>query len=474
MVIKMKKSGYHTVFHIYLIFSLVLLGTLITICCLSMQFINVKKQDGTNVRSDWAKIFTENFEKQIIFINEVPQIKQAGIELLQDNHIGLQILDAAGNEVYEYQKPKNTQSYFSNTDLLRLYQTSSYPVKNMTVFIGEVTDNGNDYAYILYFPMKIQKITMYLNGNKFTDGKSAAFLVISILLIIVIFSGIIYGFAMTKAISHLMISIKNISYRCYLPANTSGAFGDLYDSLNKLDEQIKASDKLRKETDTMRREWIANITHDLKTPLSPIKGYAEIIQNDTAKNEDQYKRYAGIMLKNATYMENLIDDLKLTWQLESGMLPLNLQEQNLVRFLRELVIDILNCPEYEDRIIQFNHTDDTILYNFDPKLFKRAFQNLIINAFVHGSQDTEVTLQIASSEDEVNIFVSDNGKGMSPEETDRLFDRYYRKTNTESKTEGTGLGLAIVKNIVELHSGTISVSSMPDIGTSFHISFPCN
>ena len=113
-----------------------------------------------------------------------------------------------------------------------------------------------------------------------------------------------------------------------------------------------------------------------------------------------------------------------------------------------------------------------VMLSFDKKLLTCTFQNLIINAFVHGGKDTEVTVQIAVSECLVNITISDNGKGMSVEETDRLFDRYYRGTNTESKTEGTGLGLAIAKSIIELHGGTISVTSSPGVGTAFLICFP--
>ena len=177
-------------------------------------------------------------------------------------------------------------------------------------------------------------------------------------------------------------------------------------------------------------------------------------------------------------MENLIDDLKLTWQLENGTLPVNRREQNIVRFLRELSIDILNRPEYESRMILFecsdNITDETALLSFDTKLFTRAFQNLMINAFVHGTKDTEVTVKIGVSESELTINVSDNGGGMSNVVAERLFERYYRGTNMESKTEGTGLGLAIAKNIVELHGGAISVNSTPGAGTSFLIRFPGN
>ena len=300
--------------------------------------------------------------------------------------------------------------------------------------------------------------------------------IISILLSTALFLGLGYGLFITKAISRLSASIRSISGRCYLPVKEKGVFRDLYNSLNELNGEIRASDRLREKTETIRREWISNITHDLKAPLSPIKGYAEILHDDTEKAPVECRRYAGIMLKNAAYMENLIDDLKLTWQLENDMLPINRQEQNIVRFLRELSIDILNRPKYEERTIAFqcseNITDETAIFSFDKKLFTRTFQNLIINAFVHGGKDTEVTVQISVSDCWLNINLSDNGIGMSAEETDQLFDRYYRGTNTESKSEGTGLGLAIAKSIIELHGGTISVTSSPGAGTAFLIRFP--
>lgn len=93
---------------------------------------------------------------------------------------------------------------------------------------------------------------------------------------------------------------------------------------------------------------------------------------------------------------------------------------------------------------------------------------------MHGDENTEIILQISASENIIQIIVSDNGKGMAAEEVASLFQRYYRGTNKEHKPEGTGLGLAITKSIVELHEGTILVSSIPGVGTTFQIQFPIN
>lgn len=470
----MKKSGYRTIFHIYLIFFTSMLGAIIAAVCLFFLLVTVQTPGGSMIKSDWPKSFTEDFKAQIIFINDKAQVKQTGIELLQENNIGLQILDDSGHEIFSYQKPEQADDTYSNTELLFLYKTGQFGDSKTTAFIGTVTNDGNGYVYILYFPVKVSKITMYLNAERFTGGKTIIIFIVCILFMVVFVSGIIYGFWTTRIMNRITASINEIATRSYHPNQVNGAFKDIYDSLNTLDKEIKESDRLQEQTDKMRKEWIANITHDLKTPLSPIKGYAEMLQEHGTKTEEQCKRYAQVMLKNISYMETLIEDLKLTYQLENGIIPVKRQRQNIVRFLKELAIDILNNPEYECRTIHFKATEETVLISFDKTLLTRAFQNLIINAFVHGDENTEVTLQIFISDTILQIIVSDNGKGMTEEEAGLLFQRYYRGTNTEHKPEGTGLGLAITKSIVELHGGTISVSSIPGIGTTFQIQFPMN
>ena len=467
----MKQSGYRTVFHIYLIFFLSLLGTLLLAGWLFFLTVSIQAPDGTRARSDWPKAFTEDFRQQVIFIDGLPQIKQAGMELLQENAAGIQVLDPSGYEVYSYQKPEQAPGVYSNAELLRLIQSGHAGDSNITAFGGIVSNDGKEYVYILYFPVNVAKITMYVNGERFAGGKAVVLPVLLALLVIILVLGILYGFLTSRAIKRLTTAIHEISARSYLPVRNQGVFHDLYGSLNTLDAEIRASDALRAQTDTMRKEWIANITHDLKTPLSPLKGYAEILQETGGKSQEQSRRYAGIMLKNISYMETLIDDLKLTYQLENGMLPINREEKNIVRFLKELAIDILNTPEYENRTIHFESTEEIVLFSFDQTLLTRAFRNLIINAFVHGEEHTEVTLRLLVSDSTLEIYVADNGKGMKPETTEHLFDRYYRGTNTEQKPEGSGLGLAIAKGIIEIHSGTISVSSIPTVGTAFQIEF---
>lgn len=468
----MKRSGYRTVFHIYLIFFLSLLGTLLLASVLFYQTISIRTPNGASERSDWPKSFAEEFHSQIIFPGGAPQVKQAGMALLQDYEVGLQILNASGHEVLSYQKPEQAPTAYSSAELLQLLQTGKLEDSDTTIFAGTTSNAGERYVYLLYFPVNISKVTMYVNGEQFSGGKAILLPILSALFLLVLVLGVLYGLFTTRSMKRLTAAVHEIAARSYLPTQDHGVFQDLYDSLNGLDAEIRASDQLRAQTETMREEWIANITHDLKTPLSAIKGYAEILQETGGDDREQCSRYAGIMLKNACYMETLIDDLKLTYQLENGMLPIHREEQNIVRFLKELAITILNTPEYETRTIHFESMEEAIPFPFDQTLLTRAFRNLVINSFVHGDDHTEVTLRITASSSTLQVVVADNGPGMSPEVAEHLFDRYYRGTDTGQKPEGTGLGLAIAKGVVELHGGRITVASIPDVGTTFHIEFP--
>lgn len=468
----MKQSGYRSALHIYLLFFMTSLGVIIFAVLFSLSMIRIQMPDGRLVKSDYPKEFTKSFENQIIFIDSLPQVKQSGIELLRLNQAGIQILNESGQEVFSDQKPENTKDSYSDSELLKLYETGHISDSQTTSFPGYLTHDEEDYTYIIHFPLHISKVNMYLNGDLFTTGKAMILLCAGVVFLMILVSGVMYGFWITRVIKQISLSVRDIADRSYLPAKNSGAFSDVFESLHHLDTEIKKSDEVKEETESIRKEWIANITHDLKTPLSPIKGYAEVLLEKEIPSESRIKQYSQVILKNVSYMEALIDDLKLTYQLDNGIVPLQRMEQNFVRFLKELTIDVLNDPEYESRVIHFDCTEENILFSFDQKLMTRAFQNLIINAFIHGNDDTEILLQVSAESDMLQILISDNGNGMSQDEVRHLFQRYYRGTNTEKKTAGTGLGLAITKSIVEAQDGTITVESKKGIGTDFKICFP--
>ena len=211
----------------------------------------------------------------------------------------------------------------------------------------------------------------------------------------------------------------------------------------------------------------------MKTPLSPVKGYAELLSDGSSLDLQTVQDYGKIILKNVNHMEKLMNDLKLTYQLEANAIPYTPQEIKIVRFLKELVIDIANDPAFSKRAIEFESTMPEQMIAVDPDLLRRAVGNIIINALVHNSVDTKVKITIGNAASKILIAISDNGNGMDETELSDLWNRYYRGTNTKERPEGSGLGLAIAKQIITLHGGDISVESNPGLGTEFTILLPC-
>ncbi|MEZ3496438.1 MAG: HAMP domain-containing histidine kinase [Lachnospiraceae bacterium] len=321
----------------------------------------------------------------------------------------------------------------------------------------------------LFFLLFIFSVLLFLAGRSFAllrPGRRSIFVIFCIMAVC--------GLWLIMHLSKIKKGIEAVAQRSYTPMPEKGIFSEIYGALNKMDKEIRNSDKLQEETERMRSEWIANITHDLKTPLSPIKGYAELLADTSETDGETARQYGEIILKNANYTEKLINDLKLTYQLDSGAMPFHPQSVNLVRYMKEAVIDIVNDPAFQDRNIGFESSASKLAVNIDADLFRRAVSNLIMNALTHNSQETKVTISIAAnSENSACICIADNGRGITEEAQAELFTRYYRGTSTKEMPEGSGLGLAIAKQIITLHGGDITVQSKLNEGTQFRIILPC-
>ena len=210
----------------------------------------------------------------------------------------------------------------------------------------------------------------------------------------------------------------------------------------------------------MREEWISNVSHDMKTPLASIRGYAELLNDAQITNIEQME-YAQIIEKQSLHMQNLLDDLNLTMRLRHQQLPLTRKEVNMVPFIREIVIETLNTPQYEQANLAFEAVTENSLHQIDEHFMRRAIMNFLHNALLHNVPDVSVHVSV----DENTITISDNGKGIAPEDLEHIFERYYRGTNTD-KTAGTGLGTAIARDIIEAHGGTVTITSEKGKGTS--------
>ena len=432
---------------------------------------SIPEPEGLSLAT-WPNRFTDNFSIWMKNDEGTLQIEDIGLERLDEYDLWLQVIDETGQEVFSHNKPENFPAKYTASELMA-FSTSDYEDGN-TVFVSSFEEDGQTWNYLIGFPYDVGKYMLYYNGEVVGRLKP----VFTLSLFGVIFAGsalfLIYGIWLTRQTGKIAKGIGNISRRVYKTIPEKGTFGSVYMALNKMNEEIRHSDQIKEETDRVRREWITNITHDLKTPLSPVKGYAELLADGTDVDTKTAQEYGAIILKNVDYAEKLMNDLKLTYQLESGAFPFRPQPVRLVRYLKELVIDIANDPAFSDRSIEFAYDLPEFTVSIDPDLFHRAISNLVINALVHNPPTTKVIVSVLKENQNIYISVRDNGIGISETEQAELFTRYYRGTNTKEKTEGSGLGLAIAKQIIVLHGGEIAVKSKIGEGTEFSIRLPVN
>ncbi len=465
----MKKSRYRTVFNLYSKFIMAFL-ILIFICLGIVEYLLKISTSNENSYVNWSSeplSFTTDFSKRIYFKDGKPQLMDLGIKELKKYKLHYQIVDKNGNVAGEYNMPYGSSQHYAPIQMVQLYKNGDGQGK-YTMFVGGIDNNGEKWTYIIGFPAKISKITMYLNYDKTSQIK---FILLGIMVLIILFIAF-FGLRMNRTLLNIISGIRKLASNSYTPMKEKGIYKDVYESLNIVDNMLKTTEIERKRTQTLREEWIANISHDLKTPLSPIKGYAELLADtEYVVTSEDTKKYGTIILRNVKSVETIVENLNFTYQLKNGMVPLNMKHGNLVRLVKEIIINILNNPEYQERNIMFNCTGDMVNFNFDSTLLQRAFTNLLYNSIIHNSNDTLIKVSI-KEEDKIYIIIEDNGKGIEEEDLKNIFERYYRGTNSDLTVKGSGLGMAIARQIIEAHKGKISVHSELKIGTRINIEFP--
>ena len=247
----------------------------------------------------------------------------------------------------------------------------------------------------------------------------------------------------------------------------------MFHNVNVLSQNLQASEQERKKLDQMKEEWIGNVSHDIKTPVASIQGYAEMMKDkDYQFSIEEMRDYAEIIESKSLYLRDLIEDLNLSTRLKNKKMTLNKKYVNIVSLIRSVVIDTLNDARYTNRDIDFHCSDEIIKMNVDEILIRRAISNLIYNAIVHNDEQVTIWLRVDKSGRDVLIRVEDNGIGIQEEELARIFDRYYRGTNTGELHKGSGLGMAITHDIVKVHDGEINVVSKLQHGTRIEIRLP--
>ncbi len=244
---------------------------------------------------------------------------------------------------------------------------------------------------------------------------------------------------------------------------------DVYEELTPLLERIDTQNKMKQEADDMRKEFSANVSHELKTPLTSISGYAEIMKSGLVKSEDM-TGFSEKIYHEASRLIGLVEDIIKLSKLDEGKTGAEKEEVDLFLLSREICSRL--AMQAEKRHVHMEVTGETVVYSGIRQILDEMIYNICENAIKYNKEGGTVQVWAGNTLDGPKVSVTDTGIGIPKEEQERIFERFYRVDKSHSKeTGGTGLGLSIVKHGAILHNAQVLVESTLGEGTKMEILF---
>jgi len=257
-----------------------------------------------------------------------------------------------------------------------------------------------------------------------------------------------------------------------LPVEGHDEVAGLAEDFNRMARALDAASEREREMERTRRDLIASVSHDLRTPLASTRALIEAVADGVAEDPQTEKRYLSSARRELAHLSRLVDDLFELARIDAGVLQLTLEEASL----HDLISDTISSfqPQANSRGVRLvgevSGDVDPVLIN--PPRLQRVLHNLLSNALRHTPADGTVALRATSQGDEVRVEVTDTGEGIAPEDLPRVFERSFRAERSRTRPEeegapGAGLGLAIARGLIEAHGGTMDAESDPGRGSRF-------
>lgn len=292
---------------------------------------------------------------------------------------------------------------------------------------------------------------------------------------IVAILGFMVFFLLTRRLRSLTGIVKDFgagNHGIRARVSSSDEIGELAGSFNSMAKTIEDNLDALQKSETNRRELVANISHDLKTPLAAISGYTEtILEKGDSLDESERRSYLEISLGSVETIRNRVDDLFRLSELENDGMMLKIEPFSLSELCQDVVMQLKPLAAKKQVVLRLDPPVDLCQVRGDIYQVERVVMNLIDNAARFAPTGTDVVVSLIRESDLIRVNVEDSGPGLSEEDSSRVFDRFY--TGDPSRSSGhSGLGLAIAKRIVELHGGHIGVKSEDGKGAVFFFTMP--
>ena len=380
---------------------------------------------------------------------------------LERNHIWAMLLNEDGKCDWALFLPEEIPTQYTIQDVAVF---SKGYLQDYPVFVRDM-DNG---LLVLGYP---KDSFMKLTGNYFPIRVVRIFplFVTGILAIDILLLFFVYYFSkrrISKNTEPIMTSIKTLSAGQPVNLSIQGELSEIADSVNQASQVLSRQNQAR-------ANWISGVSHDIRTPLSMIMGYAGRIACDD-KASGNIQQEAEIIRAQSAKIKDLVQDLNLVSQLEYEMQPLHKEPVRLSKLLRSYAADLLNAGMGEKHSVEVEifPEAETAVIECDARLISRAIGNLVQNSINHNPQGCNIFLSLDCSSEDVSIAVADNGVGMCAEKLRELEERpHYMESTDERLDLRHGLGLLLVMQIVKAHDGTMEIESAPQNGYKTVLTF---
>lgn len=461
---KMKNSINNEIWKYFLLFSIVILSLLwvFQVLFLDRNYKTSKTNDIKSVANTIKrKQFSPNFEN---IINKKSLDKEVCVEITDDTYSTLYSTTFFGKGCLSG-KEDNTRYKFefisSNLDE-QTYQLVN-PIYNNETLIYAVKLNNNRYAFV----------------NTSLDPIDSTSKIITEQLIVITIFVLIFSFILSYFISnHISKPIIKINDSAKKLAN--GDYDVSFDNdvdileLNELANTLNYTKQELGKIEEVRRDLMANVSHDMKTPLTMIKAYAEMSRDLHSNNKLKREENMNIIIDEVDRLSILVDDILTLSKVQSNIEKLNIEEFDLIELISEIIKRYSIFQVTENYNFNFIYKENSIMINADKKMIEQVIYNLINNAINYTGDDKVVTIKISLA-DNILVEIIDTGKGINKSELPYIWDKYYKnKKKHKRNLIGTGLGLSIVKNILKLHEYEYGVKSRKNKGSTFYFIIPKN